>query len=136
LDQGEVVLCDRFYDSTTVYQGHGRGLDLTVVRAVIDFAVGTTRPDLTVLLFVPVRVSEARRAQRQDTASVQRDRMEEADRNFFIRVEQGYQALAEAEPRRVRLIDATQEISVVSASVWAGVEELLARLVPGSKECH
>ena len=134
LDQGEIVLCDRFYDSTTAYQGYGRGLDPTVVRTVIDFAVGTTRPDLTLLLFVPVHVSEARRAGRQDTASAQRDRMEEADRNFFIRVEQGYQALAKAEPQRVKLIDATQEISVVSATVWATVEELLARLVPGSKD--
>src|SRR5881392_1518286 len=50
LAAGEVVLCDRFYDSTTAYQGHGRQLDLNIVRAVIDFAVGDTRPHLTLLL--------------------------------------------------------------------------------------
>jgi dTMP kinase len=136
LDQGEIVLCDRFYDSTTAYQGYGRGLDPTVVRAVIDFAVGTTRPDLTLLLFVPVQVSEARRARRHETERVQPDRMEEADRSFFMRVEQGYQALAKAEPRRVKLIDATREISVISEEVWVGVDEFVARPAPGSKEWH
>ena len=50
LAAGEIVLCDRFYDSTTAYQGYGRGLDLGRVKAVIDFAVGETRPDLTLLL--------------------------------------------------------------------------------------
>jgi dTMP kinase len=127
LVRGEIVLCDRFYDSTTAYQGYGRGLDGRVVQAVIDFAVGTTRPDLTLLLSVPLRVSEARRAQRQETARAQRDRMEEADRAFFLRVEQGYRALAKAEPRRIRLIDATEKISAVSEAVWAAVREVLNR---------
>src|SRR5688572_6421734 len=53
LRAGEIVLCDRFYDSTTAYQGFGRGLDLERVKAIIDFAVGDTRPDLTLLLDVP-----------------------------------------------------------------------------------
>src|SRR3989454_11892617 len=65
LAAGEIVLCDRFYDSTTAYQGYGRQLDLKIVSAVIDFAVGPTRPDLTLLLMVPVAVSEARRLERQ-----------------------------------------------------------------------
>jgi dTMP kinase len=127
LERGEVVLCDRFYDSTTAYQGYGRGLDPMVVRAVIDFAVGPTRPDLTLLLFVPIAVSEARRAQRRRTDGGARDRMEEADRAFFLRVEQGYRVLAETEPQRVRFIDATQEIASVSGEVWRWVEDLLKR---------
>src|SRR5258708_37082598 len=53
LSAGEIVLCDRFYDSTTAYQGYGRNLDLKLVKAVIDFAVGETRPQLTLLLHVP-----------------------------------------------------------------------------------
>src|SRR5215212_1415120 len=61
LSQGEIVLCDRFYDSSTAYQGYGRELDLLHVKSVIDFAVGPTRPDLTLLLYVPLSVSEARR---------------------------------------------------------------------------
>src|SRR2546421_3229459 len=67
LASGEIVLCDRFYDSTTAYQGYGRGLDLKFVQEVINFAVGDTRPNLTVLLVVPQEVSEERRLARQST---------------------------------------------------------------------
>jgi len=64
---GEIVLSDRFYDSTTVYQGTGRGLDAAQVQAVIDFAVGDTRPVLTLLLQIPLKTSEERRARRSET---------------------------------------------------------------------
>ena len=127
LQAGEIVVCDRFYDSTKAYQGYGRGLDLSLVDSIIDIAVGPTRPDLTLLLFVPIDVSEARRAQRQAGEVRQRDRMEEADRDFFLRVEKGYQAIAKAEPRRVILVDATQEITVVAERVWKAVEALAAK---------
>src|ERR1041384_1728017 len=95
LASGDIVLCDRFYDSTIAYQGYGRGLDLKGVRAIIEFAVGGTRPHLTLLLSVPGGGSEARRAARQETTLLNlpsqelggsgapvsepvRDRMEEA----------------------------------------------------------
>src|SRR5437899_10665141 len=89
LAAGEVVLCDRFYDSTTAYQGHGRGLDAGFVRAVIDFAVGSTRPHLTLLLDLPLALSEARQRMRQTEKPRQRHRIEDADRHFFERVKQG-----------------------------------------------
>jgi len=130
LAAGEIVLCDRYYDSTTAYQGHGRQLDLEKVAAVIDFAVEGTRPDLTLLLDVPIAVSEARRQSRQvgkPGATPQRDRMEEADRAFFERVHQGFQAIAAREPKRVRLVDATPGIEAVSAGIW----EIVAPLVAG-----
>lgn len=125
LARGELVLCDRFYDSTIAYQGYGRGLDLATVQRVIDFAVGDTLPDLTVLLFVPVAVSEARRAQRQLSSSAARDRMEEATHDFFVRVEQGYRAVAQADPLRICLVDATQDVDTVFAAVWKAVSHLL-----------
>ena len=118
---GEIVLCDRFYDSTTAYQGHGRQLDLALVKAVIDFAVGPTRPHLTLLLQVPLAVSEARRHARQAAAGGLRDRFEEAERPFFQRVEHGYAELAAAEPERVRVIDATQSIEAVHDDIWRHV---------------
>lgn len=126
---GEMVLSDRFHDSTTAYQGYGRQLDLAQVKAVIDFAVGTTRPDLTLLLDVPVEVSESRRQLRQAGAAdpVRRDRMEEADRAFFERVHRGFHALAAAEPKRVRIIDATREVSTVSEEIWQVVALLLGK---------
>ena len=125
LAAGEVVLCDRFCDSTIVYQGYGRQLDMKMVRAVVDFAVGETRPDWTVLLLVPLAVSEARRQKRQGETSPLRDRFEESDRAFFRRVEEGYQAIAAAEPRRFCVIDSTQPLESVKAAIWQGIEPLL-----------
>jgi dTMP kinase len=143
LAAGQIVLCDRFYDSTVAYQAYGRQLDRSMVEQVIGFAVGQTRPDLTLLLTIPLALSETRRASRQVTmfqnlclrtgdrpglglADPMRDRIEEADRDFFERVEQGYTAIAAAEPQRVRVIDATPSIEVVQASVWREVQRLLA----------
>jgi|TARA_B100000405_G_scaffold298173_1_gene254871 dTMP kinase len=119
---GEIVLCDRFYDSTTVYQGTGRGLDAAQVQAVIDFAVGDTRPDLTLLLQIPLKTSEERRARRSET-----DRFEQADRTFFERIEAGYTALAAAEPDRIRVIEADQPLDTVAAAIWRIVNDRLKK---------
>jgi dTMP kinase len=128
LARGEVVVCDRFYDSTTAYQGYGRQLDLRMVQQMIDVAVGNTRPDLTLLLMVSQEISEQRRLARQSTlAFIVRDRMEEADRAFFERVAKGYQAIAAAEPSRVRPIPATGSVDQLKATIWSVVEPLLAR---------
>jgi len=117
---GEIVLCDRFYDSTTVYQGTGRGLNAAQVQRVIEFAAGETRPDLTLLLKIPLKISEERRARRAET-----DRFEQADRTFFERIEAGYTALAAAEPDRIRVIQADQPLDSVAATIWQVVSERL-----------
>ena len=117
---GEIVLCDRFYDSTTVYQGTGRGLNAAQVQRVIEFAAGETRPDLTLLLKIPLKISEERRARRAET-----DRFEQADRTFFARIEAGYTALAAAEPDRIRVIQADQPLDSVAATIWHVVSERL-----------
>ncbi len=127
LSAGGIVLCDRFFDSTTAYQGHGRGLDLKLVQTVVDFAVGGTRPDLTLLFHVPPEVSRERLASRQSTLPFMRDRMEEADNDFFDRVVKGYRAVAAAEPERVKLIDATGSVEAVKGEIWKLVEPLLGR---------
>jgi dTMP kinase len=125
---GEIVLCDRFYDSTTAYQGYGRGLDLALVRSVIDFAIGDTRPDLTLLLHVPPEVSAERLQSRQSTLPFVRDRIEEGDRYFFERVAQGYEAIAAAEPNRVRVVSGTGAIDVVCENIWELVRPVLPRI--------
>ena len=123
LRAGEIVLCDRFYDSTIAYQGYGRGLDLETVRRIIAFAVAETRPDLTIILHVPIDVSEARRKTRE---AKQRDRMEELDRKFFERVETGFKAIAAAEPKRVRVLDATESIERVQEQIWSVVLSMVS----------
>ena len=116
LGAGEIVLCDRFYDSTTVYQGSGRRLDAARVQTVIDFAVGELQPDLTILLKIPLEISEQRRANRRGS-----DRFESANRDFFRRIEAGYAALAEENPKRIRVIDAHRPLETVQREIWATV---------------
>ncbi len=122
LAAGKIVLCDRFHDSTMAYQGYGRQLELARVQAMIEFAVGDTRPQLTLLLHVPVETSESRRQARGRGQMPTRDRFEEAERAFFERVEKGFQAIARAEPGRFAVLDATGSIEAVAAEVWARVE--------------
>ncbi|MST00384.1 MAG: dTMP kinase [Pedosphaera sp.] len=126
LDAGNIVLCDRFYDSTTAYQGYGRQLDLDMIRRVVDLAVGPVRPHLTLLLQVPATLSESRCANRKKHQT-DPDRFEEADRDFFNRVERGFAAIAAAEPDRVRVIDASRPVEVVSAEILRWTETLLRR---------
>lgn len=148
LNDGQIVLCDRFYDSTTAYQGYGRQLDLKMVQAIVDFAVGETRPDLTILLTVPIEISEKRRLARREAMLLDvppitpkaknytklpfseplRDRMEEADRGFFERVAKGYEKIAADESQRIKIVDGTQSADFVSAKIWDLVQPVLPRI--------
>lgn len=124
LAAGEVVLCDRFFDSTIAYQGFGRGLDRTAVDAVIRFAIGSTVPHLTLLLAVPVEVSEERRRARAADAGAARDRFEEEDQAFFRRVEEGFQHQAAREPGRIRVVQAGKSREEVELEIWQIVRPL------------
>ena len=125
LDNGEIVVCDRFYDSTTAYQGYGRQLDLAQVKNIIDFAVGDTRPNLTLFLHVPAEVSMERQRSRQGNLPFVRDRIEEADHKFFERVAHGFGVIAAAEPQRVKFVNANLPADIVCSKVWDIVEPLL-----------
>ena len=127
LARGEIVISDRFYDSTTAYQGHGRQLDLATVQSIINLAVGDARPDLTMLICVPPEVSAQRLSSRQATLPFVRDRIEEGDRTFFDRVAQGYELIARAEPQRIKKVEGNQTVTAVHEAVWRLVEELLSR---------
>jgi dTMP kinase len=128
LAAGDIVLCDRFYDSTTAYQGYGRQLDLKMVQSVIDMAVGETKPNLTLLFALPPEIGEQRRALRQSTLPFIRDRIEEAGREFFARVAKGYEAIAAAEPARVRVVDASGSVDSVCLKIWEQVQPVLPKV--------
>jgi dTMP kinase len=128
LNAGEIVISHRFYDSTLAYQGYGRQLDLPMVRAMIDLAVGDTRPNLTIVLNIAPEIRELRHAMRQSTMPFMRDRIEEADRSFFDRVDKGFAAVAAAEPERVRALDASGSIESVSSRVWDLVRPVLPKI--------
>lgn len=98
LARGAVVLCDRFYDSTTAYQGYGRQLDLDIVIGLHEVAVGRLRPDLTFVFDLPLTLALTRRGKNPD-------RLESQSLAFFRRVARGFRKIAAAEPGRVKLID-------------------------------
>lgn len=120
LDRGAIVLCDRFYDSTTAYQGYGRGLDAVMVRKLHTVAVGSLRPDLTLVFEVPLTTAFARRGKKLD-------RLESQSRAFFERVRQGYHKIGLMSPRRVKLIDATGTIDETFELIRPLVFSLLKR---------
>lgn len=124
LAAGTVVICDRYADSTLAYQGYGRGLDIGTLAYLNEIATGGLTPDVTVLLDLPVSEGLSRR-HREGNA----DRLDNADRAFHERVRNGYHALAAADPRRWRVIDAGAAPSVVAAAVWSALSPLVGRSV-------
>ena len=122
LRDGKVVVCDRFSDSTLAYQGYGRGLDLEAVRQSCDAATGGLKPDLTILLDMPVADGMERKA-RMRTAG---DRFEQEAAAFHERVRRGYLTLASEEPERWFVIDARQPRGVVQGLIWKKVTERIS----------
>ncbi len=106
LSSGCIVLCDRFYDSTTAYQGYGRKLDINMVRRLHRVAVGDIKPDLTLLFDISVAVARRRLGK-------QRDRLEAQSRAFFNRVRRGFLDIAAHESRRVKVINGGRPVEHV-----------------------
>ena len=123
LAKGSVVLCDRFYDSTLAYQGYGRELDLAKVQNAIDLAVGGTKPNITLLLDIPLEIGAGRVAKRQRESDETSDQFDRSGDLFFQRVLDGFHALAKAEPQRFRTINANQPPASVSDEIWNAVSD-------------
>ena len=100
IEQGKLVVSDRFADSTLAYQGYGRGMDLALLRRLNLVATGGTMPELTIILDCPVEVALARAAERQDRQASHENRFEAEGVAFQRRVREGFLELAEAEPSR------------------------------------
>ena len=121
LDRGEIVLCDRYRDSSTAYQGHARGLALEMVRELNHAATGGLVPDLTILLDI-----DPREGLRRATRSAVADRLESEDLAFHERVREGFLAIARSEPERVKVVDATLAPQAIADRVGALVDALLS----------
>jgi dTMP kinase len=115
LDRGIWIVCDRFADSTLAYQGYGRGLAIEQLIALHRFALDDFAPDLTVILDVAVEIAEARMAAR----AAAKDRFESLDRKFHERLRQGFRQIAQADPARCALIDASGEVEEVHDTIRA-----------------
>lgn len=120
LREGAVVLLDRFVDSSLAYQGAGRSLGVEEIRAVNLFATGGLSPDRTLLL----RITPADGRARQDERAAEPDRLEREGERFFTAIASAYEQLAVAEPKRIRVIDASQAPELVLRDALAALEDL------------
>ena len=124
LARGEIVISDRYFDSTTAYQGYGRGFDLKLLGELNRLAASGVAPDLTILLDCPVETGLARTRLRTNTGNRGPDRFEGADFDFHRRVREGFLALAQSELRRVRLVNSERPQEEVVADITRLVDEL------------
>ena len=113
LEKGIYVISDRFHDSTTAYQGFGRGIDLETVKHINKLAIGSTLPDLTFMIDIPIEVAEQRKNQKHNK---ELDRIEISDTGFYNRVRKGYLNFTEKE-KRFRIIDGTLSIEKIHNKV-------------------
>ncbi|MCG8017479.1 MAG: dTMP kinase [Candidatus Thiodiazotropha sp. 'RUGA'] len=112
LQQGQWVLCDRFTDASYAYQGAGRGLASDRIASLEQFVQGGLRPDLTLLLDLPVEQGLARAGQRSEP-----DRFEKQEMSFFEKVRAGYLEIAAREPHRVKIVDASKPLQTVQQQI-------------------
>ena len=123
LSAGTWVVCDRFVDASRAYQGGGRGIPMQQINELADWVLGDLRPNLTILLDAPVEVGMSRADSRGNP-----DRLDVERAEFYTRVRESYLQLAESEPERFVIIDASRELAEVSASIDA-----LATTILGDK---
>jgi dTMP kinase len=123
LDRGIWVLCDRFFDSTRAYQGRVGKVNPAVLNAMQRVTIGNLKPDLTIILDVPVEVGMQRAAARRGAGAP--DRFEAEDVKFHEGLRDAYRQIAAAEPQRCVLIDANAAAGIVAGRVWAAVRDRL-----------
>ena len=122
LQDGKIILCDRYGDSTLAYQGYGHGLDLEKLRQMLDFATDHLKPDLTILLDLDVKMGLMRKK-----AEDEWNRLDAYEVLFHERVREGYQKLASEEPERWRIVDASQGIDAVQDDLYRIVLDALQK---------
>jgi dTMP kinase len=119
LQNGKSVICDRFNDATIAYQGYGRGFDVSQINMLSSWVLTDLKPDITILLDAPADIGMQRTMNRGYS-----DRMESEDISFYERVRKGYLNLANEEPNRFRVIDATQSLQEVQADIKSHLDSL------------
>ena len=127
LEKGTIVICDRFADSTTAYQGYGRGFSVEQMLAINQFAIDGAVPDVTLLLDLDVSVGFQRIVQRHKTSSTTWDRIEREEKAFHEKVRNGYLELARRWPERFRVVNAQGNPDGVEQDIWRIVENVVHR---------
>ncbi|UCE06370.1 MAG: dTMP kinase [bacterium] len=121
LERGWLVICDRYYDSSTAYQGFGRDIDLNIVHQINHFAISGVRPKLTFFIDIDIEEMEKRKKQ----ANQKLDRMEDQQRNFFEKVRNGYLKIVNQESERFYMINGKRTIDSIATEIWNQVERIM-----------
>lgn len=129
LAQGEMVLCDRYADSTYAYQGYGRQLDFDMLRLITRFATQDLKPDLTVYLDLPVKEGLRRKEKANTAGQGELNRMDRLELEFHQRVREGYLEMARTEPERWLVVDARGSVETTNRLVCQRLEQVLAAKV-------
>ncbi len=127
IESGKTVLCDRYADATTAYQGAARRIDASILKEVHTIATGGLWPDLTLLLDLPADsgLSRARERNSRDSTLAGEDRFEREKLEFHERVRTGYLSIAREEPNRVIVVDATRSIEEIQSDVMSAIDNFL-----------
>ena len=123
LDEGIYVISDRFHDSSTAYQGYGRGISIDVILSIHKLSIGNTIPDITFFIDIPVAIAEQRR---QEKLSEHLDRIENSDKNFYSRVRNGYLELVKSE-NRFKILDGTDIVGNIHDKIINEIEKIERR---------
>jgi len=121
LRKGSIVICDRYYDSSTAYQGYGRGINLSMINKINEFATETIKPNISFLIDIDLDEME----QRKKLQKHKLDRMEDQAREFFKKVRTGYLTIASQEQERFVVINGKNTIDTIAKEIWEKVEELV-----------
>jgi len=134
LARGDIVVSDRFTDSTLAYQGEARGLGFETVRAAHRLALGSLMPDLTIYVDVDLETGLARALRRNERspAETSEARLDRQSLEFHRRVEEGYRKIAASEPQRFRVVDGRGDPGTVADRVWEELTQLLSRASVGA----
>ncbi|MCH8187479.1 MAG: dTMP kinase [Proteobacteria bacterium] len=123
LEAGKWVVSDRFADSTMAYQGYGHGLGRAAVESVTGLVVGETKPDLTIILDLPVEAGLARAQARKDAKGSKEDRYERMPAGFHERLREGFLDIARREPERCVIVDAAPDAETIAEAMWRAAAE-------------
>lgn len=121
LEQGYVVLCDRFQEATFAYQGFGRNIHLDFLKKINSFATGGLLPDLTFIFDISVDLSN----ERMKKMNKAKDRLELNGRAFYQKISEGYRLLAKTEPQRILLLDGSEPLEKISEQVYCRIKDIL-----------
>lgn len=121
LEEGKIVICDRFVESSAVYQGIGRGMGIDLVYEVNRYAIGDTMPDLTIMIDIDAQTGISRKKKQAEL-----DRMEREAMDFHERVAEGYRKIAEQHPDRIEKIDGRGSIEDIHRQITAAVDKIIS----------